>query len=190
MDYYVKQVLAMAEDGASVQYIAHVVSEPVERVQDVLDGKLYRLDSTFQQPPKHRRPVPITRPFPELTDDMTDGERVIALTEHGLSAEKIRKYLKRPIGARAISQYATKKLGRPRCGRTSAEATWIVSWMVPLIHQLLAELGKDRYRCELCLDPVPKGCTIHHTRYEDSTLYDLMYLCQSCNLARENKGLT
>lgn len=187
----------MSRSGAGVEYIARVVSEPVERVQAVIDGKLDRFAPAPIPGPTHvRKPaargalVPVSRPFPKLADDMTDDERIIVLTSHGISAAKIRPYLRRPIETRVIQRRAAKKLGPQRTGRTSTEVTWIASWMFPIIHPLLAELGKDRYRCDLCAEPVPGGCSIHHTRYEGSTIYDLMYVCRSCNLARENKGLT
>lgn len=189
MDRYVKQVLAMGEDGAGVEYIARVVSEPVERVQAVIDGNLDRLDPTAPPRSNPERLVPVTRPFPELTDSMTDGNRIIVLTKHGLSAVKIRRYLKSTYTNDQITRYVRRKLGPRRAGNTSMQIDWIPVSFMPYIHYCLEHIGKDRYRCELCLDQVPKGCVVHHTKYEGATIYDLMYLCQSCNLARENTGL-
>lgn len=194
MDRYVKQVLSMADNGAGVEYIARVVSEPVERVQAVIDGKLDRLEPI--RPPRVKRSpkptkkvlVPVSRPFPALTEAMTDGERIIVLTKHGLSAQKIRRHLKAPLTTKAINNYATKKLGPARQGKNSA-SNLIDATFMPYVEFCLAKLGKNKFACELCLDRVPAGCVVHHTKYEGATVYDLMYICQSCNCARENVGL-
>lgn len=132
--------------------------------------------------------VPASRPFPSFTPDMTDGDRIIALTKHGLSARKIQRYLSQPYSLRQINVYATKVLGPPRKGNNSS-AHWIGPTFMPYVEYCLKQLGKDKYVCELCWDSVPKGCVVHHTKYEGATIYDLMYICTSCNLARENKGL-
>lgn len=131
----------------------------------------------------------MTRPFPVLTDDMTDGDRIITLTKHGLSARKIQKYLKTPLTIRVITSHATRVLG-PRRRANNSSANLITASFMPYVQWCLEQIGKDKYTCELCLEPVPKGCIVHHTKYEGATIYDLMYICGSCNLARENVGLT
>lgn len=141
---------------------------------------------------KHRKkPLePATRPFPVLTPDMTDGERILALTKHGLSARKLKKYLHNPtMSEKSIGNYVLKKLGPMRKGNASV-ANWIGPSFKPYVIEALRLLGKNPYICEICLESVPKGCVIHHTKYEGATVYDLMYICMSCNLSRENKGLS
>lgn len=138
---------------------------------------------------KASRLIPATRPFPFLAPEMTDGERIIILTNHGLSAQKIRKYLHNPtLSAKAINKYVLKKLGPAPKGNSSVEHQISTSFM-PYVIEALTRLGKDRYTCEICLEPVPKGCIVHHIKYEGATVYDLMYVCGSCNLSRANKGL-
>ncbi|BAH33192.1 hypothetical protein [Rhodococcus erythropolis] len=174
----------------SDKYISHFLQIDVQLVADARSGKF-----PFDEPKKQRMPqrsraklVPVSRPFPKLTDTMTDGDRIIALTRHGLSASKIQKFLTRPASTKSINQHATKVLGPPKKGNNSVE-----NWLDPTIRvyvvECMSRLGKNPYQCELFLDHVSKGCQIHHTKYAGATVYDLMYICSSCNLSRENKGL-
>ncbi|NQD41435.1 hypothetical protein [Glutamicibacter halophytocola] len=132
--------------------------------------------------------TPVTRPFPKLTPDMSDTEKIVILAKHGLSAHKIQPYLSTPIDKAVISRNLKKVLGPVSKESSSKENAIHPSFMVYVV-EALDRLGKDRYTCEICLDPVPKGCVVHHTKYEGATVYDLMYICQSCNLSRTNRGL-
>jgi hypothetical protein len=41
----------------------------------------------------------------------------------------------------------------------------------------------------MCGAKPESGCQIHHTKYDGATIYDLMYVCQHCNVLGENRGL-
>ncbi len=63
----------------------------------------------------------------------------------------------------------------------------------PLVVQLMMEEGRitDETICELCFEAVPNNrYDIHHTRYEGATYFDLLVVCRSCNLKKENIYLT
>lgn len=172
------------------EYLAAFLNIPVQRVLDAKQG-IYEEEPVKPPKPKKAKLVPVTRPFPRLTQDMSDGERIIVLTNHGLSAQKIRKHLHNPsLSTQAIQKYILKKLGPAVTGNASQERhNQITGTFMPYVIEALTRLGKDRYTCEICLEPVPKGCIVHHTKYEGATVYDLMYVCGSCNLSRANKGL-
>lgn len=200
-----KQTKRLIDAELNFEYIARYLNIKLETVKMVdrltgrLDGftrlgtmkKLAHQAMKPEPPPLKPRFVPATRPFPVLTPDMTDGDRIIILTNHGLSARKIRKYLHNPLlSAKAINKYVLKKLGPAPKGNASLEKHNQISvTFMPYVIEALTRLGKDRYTCEICLEPVPKGCIVHHTKYEGATVYDLMYVCGSCNLSRANKGL-
>ena len=196
MDHLNRQLKQLTQSGLSTRFIAEYLNIPVERVERAFDG-IYESSTTMRRSKattrestaKAQKPrlVPVTRPFPIL-EGLNDGDRIIALTKHGMAASKILRYVSKNITVKQINAYATKKLGAPRVGNNSRDND-ITPSFEPYVHECLLRLGKNRYVCEICLDPAPKGCVIHHTRYNMATVYDLMYVCQSCNLARENKGL-
>lgn len=194
MTYQVSHLVKLIDSGLNDAWIASYLNIEVEIVKNARDGMFEEIvDDQVNRSVSlsaRRKLIPASRPFPQLTDEMTDGERIVVLTRHGLAARKIRKYLREPTSLRSINRYATNHLGPPRSGNRSTQAIWIPVSFMPYVHECLSRLGKDRYTCELCLEPVPKGCIVHHTKYEGATIYDLMYICGSCNLARENVGLT
>lgn len=182
-----RQLKRLIDSGLKDEWIANHLN--VE-LQVVLDAHYGIFPATE---PKRTRKTPAkfvhaVRPFPTITDDMHDTMRILLLAKHGLSAKKIAPYLSSQTTPDAINRYARKILGPMRKGSNSLENNISPSFM-PYVHECLERLGKDRFTCELCLEPVPKGCNVHHTKYQGATVYDLMYICTSCNLSRENKGL-
>lgn len=115
-------------------------------------------------------------------------EQIVKLTIEGMSAAKVKQKLNLPISVRAIQRVAAKHVGASGTNKNGA-AYFIPAFFMPLIHTLLAELGLNRYECGICHDLVPKGCIVHHTKYEGVTIFDLMYVCVSCNNSRTNVGL-
>lgn len=183
-DKYIKRLI---DSGLNSNYIAAHMSVPKERVEN---GRLGIWEDEPEQPAAAPKPrVPASKTFPTITDDMPDTERILLLTKHGLSVRKIQEHLSQPMNARAINRYVTKKLGPAPKGNLSKENAIQPAFM-PYVVEALRRLGKNPYICELCDDPVPKGCIVHHTKYEGATVYDLMYICTSCNLSRANKGLS
>ena len=60
-------------------------------------------------------------------------------------------------------------------------------WKQYLYH-CLKLIGKDLEHCELCGKAMKKP-HIHHTKYDDATLYDLVIACQRCNTQPHNRFL-
>ncbi|MEW1951073.1 hypothetical protein AB0280_17700 [Pseudarthrobacter sp902506025] len=178
MNYQLPYLRRLLDVGLNDTWIAQHLNIDIQIVSDARQG-------IYEKEPKQ---VSVTRPFPVITDDMPDTERILVLTKHGLAVSKIKKYLSEPKSDRAINKYVVKKLGASRKGGVSRE-NWIRPSFMVYVVEALERLGKDRYTCELCLEHVPQGCVVHHTKYEGATIYDLMYICYSCNLSRENKGL-
>lgn len=187
------QLQQLLDNHANDSYINQCLGLSLETIADARLG-IYgsELGPPIQPPTPEPAPaktlVPVTMPFPVL-DDKDDLDRIIMLTKHGLSVRKIQKHLTAPLSERQINLYVNKKLGPRRTGNSSI-ANWISPSFKPYAVEGLKRLGKDPRTCELCLEFVRGGCIIHHTKYEGATLYDLMYICTSCNLSRENKGLT
>lgn len=188
MDNLNRQLKRLVDSGLSDRYIADHLFIDIERVERAHCGEFDPPPPKLQAVKRAAKLVPASRQFPELPDQMTDARRIVVLARHGLSAEKIRKHLKKPLSTRKIWSIATKHLGRRSLASNSAENS--LGNITVYVHEVLREFGKDRYTCEICLEAVPQGCVIHHTKYEGATVYDLLYICQSCNLSRENKGLS
>lgn len=123
-----------------------------------------------------------------LLDNMSRDEQIVALAEYGLSAQKIVDKLKLDLSAAQAGRVIKQALGERRSQSRSAE--YALENVRPYVVACLERLGKDPLLCESCLEPQTSPCDIHHTKYEGATIYDLMYVCRSCNLARENKGLS
>lgn len=81
----------------------------------------------------------------------------------------------------------------PRLANPPAEgyqsANYALDSMRVYVVECLRRLGKDPYLCELCGERQTKECQIHHKKYAGSTIYDLAYACQSCQVRAENVGL-
>jgi 5-methylcytosine-specific restriction endonuclease McrA len=60
-----------------------------------------------------------------------------------------------------------------------------------LVKQLMvSKLNKDPHTCEECgKHTSSKRMYMHHTKYVGATLYDLMFVCQSCNTLAKNRNL-
>jgi hypothetical protein len=130
----------------------------------------------------------VTQPFPKL-DGLSDHDRMSVLARHGLAAAKIARHLSRPYSPAVINRYVTKHVGPRVKGVNNSRQNQIGITDMPYVLEALRRMAKDRYTCELCLDSVPQGCMVHHTRYDGATVYDLMFVCGSRNLSRFNTGL-
>lgn len=120
---------------------------------------------------------------------MTETEsRIVELTTQGLAAPKVRERLSLKITVRSIQRIARKYLGSPPASNNSV-LYQIPQYIRPHIVECMRRLGKDPYICEICGEQQVKRCEIHHTKYAGATLYDLQYVCGSCNRARVNMGL-
>lgn len=104
-----------------------------------------------------------------------------------MSAAKIKQRLGLTITVRSIQRVAERHVGKTT-GINNSTANQIPLTMRPYVDWCLGQLGKDPNICGICEDIA--RCDIHHTKYEGATIYDLMYVCRSCNLARANKGLS
>lgn len=120
---------------------------------------------------------------------MTERDaQIIELTKQGLSARKIRERLGLSITPRSINRIQLKHLGTIPPNQNGRAYRITISFM-PIVKEALRRLGKDGKTCEVCGDKPEGGCIIHHTKYEGCTIFDLMYVCYSCNLSRANLGL-
>lgn len=189
-DYIVK----LLGDGLNVNFVSNYMNVDVKLVDEIASGSYVRVNvrvvkSRRSGRTKSRELAPITMPpFPDLTA-LDDHQRIIVLTKRGLAASKIRRYLRRPITAENVARYARRVLGPAPTGINNSRANLITVSDMPYVLEAMRRMGKDRYRCEVCLDPVPRGCMVHHTKYQGATAYDLMFVCGSCNQSRVNKGL-
>lgn len=114
-------------------------------------------------------------------------EKIIELARKGLSARKIKERLCLEITSEQVGRIVRKHLGHATFGNNSIANA--INSLRPYVVECLARLGKDPLVCEICLEPQPTPCDIYHTKYEGATIYDLQYVCRSCNLARANIGL-
>lgn len=131
------------------------------------------------------RPIVIEYPVPVTERD----KNIVALTMQGMSAKTVGEKLGLSLSSERIGAIARKHLGRAKEGNNS-RAFAIGPNMMPYVKEALRRLGKDPTTCEICGAQPKRGCIIHHTKYEGCTIYDLMYICTSCNLSRMNKGLS
>jgi hypothetical protein len=58
-----------------------------------------------------------------------------------------------------------------------------------IIWAMIRRDGRDPAFCELGNHPLVGRPTLHHTKYEGATYYDLLIACYSCQLKKENKLL-
>ena len=115
--------------------------------------------------------------------------QILELTRHGLSARKVAQRLGLKVSVRKVQRVAQRELGRvPPTANSSQHA--IRGQLLEYVTACMLALGKDPHMCEICNELQATPCDVHHTKYEGATLYDLMYACRSCNLARANRGLS
>jgi len=113
---------------------------------------------------------------------------IIELAKTGMSGRKIRDRLHLAIPSEKVNAIVRRELGPVKAGRNSEHNSLYI--IRPLIEQLMVEeLGKDPFLCEICKEQQAVHCDIHHTKYEGATIYDLQFVCRSCNLSHVNKGL-
>lgn len=124
-----------------------------------------------------------------LADIPERHKAMVGLVLDGLSARKIQERLKIPHTDKWVSNLMRNYLG-PVERTTNSYDNQIHPNMRPYIHSCLEQRGKDRYTCERCGDHQTESCEIHHTKYEGATIYDLQYVCRSCNLARAGQGIS
>lgn len=49
-------------------------------------------------------------------------------------------------------------------------------------------MGKQLNKCEDC-SIISNNLDIHHTKYDNATVYDLRLVCRACNLKMNNRHL-
>lgn len=193
----------LLQTGANHNYVSKLTGVEVKFVERIADGSYVHVHTTpsrIRQAERERELTrrrkyprgfrPALRRFPEL-QGKTDRQRILLLAEHGLSASKIARHLMKRHSAKVIQDYARRELGPAVRNVNNSTENRLGVYMTGLITVVMEDaFGKNRFQCELCLDPVPGGCLIHHTKYEGATIYDLMFICGSCNLSRANVGLS
>lgn len=119
--------------------------------------------------------------------------QIIDLTLTGISAKKIKERLNLGITVRSIQRVREKRLGKKRSPNTEvkfvSKYNQIDPRIRPHVEYCLEQLGKNPYVCEICEERQFRKCDIHHTKYENATIYDLQWVCRSCNLSFANTGL-
>lgn len=115
-------------------------------------------------------------------------DEIVKLSQVGLSARKIQDRLSLHVSRRQVQRVIRKQLG-PVVQSRNAETNALED-MKTYVVECLRLLGKDPHVCEICLERQERVCDIHHTKYEGATIYDLQYVCRSCNLARAGQGIT
>lgn len=112
---------------------------------------------------------------------------IIDLTKQGLSAHKVRDRLGLSCSVRQVQRVARKAV---QTGSAANSTLYQFPLMMrDYIEWCLEQRGLDEHVCGICGERQAKKCDIHHTKYEGATVYDLMYVCRSCNCARVNCGL-
>lgn len=120
---------------------------------------------------------------------MSERDRqIIELAQRGLSASKIKSRLGLSITLRSVQRVIVRELP-PRPDNRNSGLYAINPNFMPHIKECLRRLGKDSHFCEICEEKQEVPCDIHHTKYEGATIYDLQYVCRSCNLSYVNTGL-
>jgi len=120
---------------------------------------------------------------------MTDRDiQIVELTRSGMSARTIKCKLGLGLTVRSIQRVAENYVG-PTSKVANSWANQLPIELRPHIIWCLEQLGLDPHTCAICKERQTKKCDIHHTKYEGATIYDLQYVCRSCNLARVNHGL-
>lgn len=59
----------------------------------------------------------------------------------------------------------------------------------PIVIESLRRIGKQFDKCEECGVFLKGEFELHHTKYENATIFDLEVVCHKCNMQPENKGL-
>lgn len=122
-------------------------------------------------------------------EQVSTYNQVIALLGRGMSARKVKSRFGLTMPIHHIDRLAREVYGPMRRGGNGATYAIGGNTFSLYVREALNQLGKDPYFCEICEEPQAKRCVIHHTKYAGATLYDLKYICQSCNLSRMNVGL-
>lgn len=156
-------------DGAIARFLCMSVA-------DVTSARKLHVDRG-SKPAKTRSYQP---PIPPLRGN----EGIQELADRGLSGRKIAARLGLSITPRQINRITAASLTRPYI---SAENT--LHSVRPYVDYCLQQLGLDPYYCMICEEFQESRCLIHHTKYQDATIYDLVYACASCNNSRANRGL-
>ena len=120
---------------------------------------------------------------------MTDRDaKILELAKSGLPAAKIKERLNLSITPESIGHIVRKHLGPAPKGGNSRKHK--IPWFMRRhVIACMIMLGKDPHTCEICKEIQDTPCDIHHTKYEGATVYDLQFVCRSCNLSWANKGL-
>lgn len=108
---------------------------------------------------------------------------------YGSGKSHLMRVLARQV-QRIIKNHGLDAHPRTKIGGRERRNQDFVSIFRPLVEQLLVDhRGLDPFTCGECGERQTRKCDIHHTKYEGATLFDLMFVCRTCNLAPRNKGL-
>lgn len=123
--------------------------------------------------------------------DETLVERIIELSIEGLSAAKIRERLTLPITTRQVQRIIASRRGpMPTDSHREVMDGFGSGALRSIVMQLLIAKGLDPHVCGICGVRQLKVCDLHHTKYDNATIHDVIFACRSCNLARQQKGLS
>ncbi|MCA1565851.1 MAG: hypothetical protein LC803_09475 [Acidobacteria bacterium] len=117
-------------------------------------------------------------------------EKIIELSRTGLSANKIRIRLKLPITTRQVQRIIAERRGPvpKESGRLHMDSFGSGAFR-SIVEQLMIARGLDPHVCGVCKVRQLAKCDIHHLKYDGATIEDVIFVCRSCNLAREQMGL-
>lgn len=124
-----------------------------------------------------------------------DTKPIIELWNQGYSGSVIKEKLNLNISVRQIQRIGAEFGSRSQryrelqSGWIRADQDFISGIYRPIIEHCMTELGLDPYTCTLCGKKSVKKMTIHHTKYEDATIKDLVFACWSCQHSYPNHGL-
>lgn len=161
----------------------HMTDERRAELQTILDVHYAQAQDRFREYESQRL---ARRRAPKVIESHRAIEE---LTRKGMSARTVRDKLGLSLSSDQVSRIARQMVGPMGQGRNSFDNAISPTFMFYVV-ECLQSLGKDRYQCGICEARQTKPCIVHHTKYEGCTVYDLMYVCVSCNLSRVNKGLS
>ena len=124
-----------------------------------------------------------------------DYKEIIELWNYGYSASRIKEKLGLDITVRHIQRIGADQGNRSQryselqSGWNEDDHYFVSGIYRSIIEQLMVKNGQDPYTCTLCGKQTTKKMTIHHTKYEGATIYDLVFACWSCQHQFSNHGL-
>ncbi len=118
-------------------------------------------------------------------------EEIIELWDKGLPPAKIIGTLGLTISVRQVQRIGAKYGSNKKrhSGRMALDDAARGGVFGDVIRQLMLKRGDDPNICYLCKKPGDRKMTLHHLKYENATINDIVFACWSCQNSRANKGL-